>query len=209
MGQIRTATRYSVRKRAFLASLALDLISFGGWAGVRCRGSGIRFAARLPKLSKRAAIVQPRAVRNRRLVLESKFIRRMEKRGIGGLFLGGGDICVEQIQPVIHVCRTRSDNDLFHYCRLLQSFPTANSVGRQLRVLVFDEGQDRPALMGAIGLASGLYSLACRDRFLGWDLKGNRRLRNLTGWSFCTRASERVYITAKPCETELDGTREL
>jgi uncharacterized protein YeaO (DUF488 family) len=31
----------------------------------------------------------------------------------------------------------------------------------------------------------------------------------LTGWSFCTRASERVYITARPCETELGGTREL
>jgi hypothetical protein len=31
----------------------------------------------------------------------------------------------------------------------------------------------------------------------------------LTGWSFCTRASERVYITARPCETELGGTRGL
>ena len=31
----------------------------------------------------------------------------------------------------------------------------------------------------------------------------------VTGWSFCTRASERVYITARPCETELGGTRGL
>jgi len=31
----------------------------------------------------------------------------------------------------------------------------------------------------------------------------------LTGWSFCTTASARVYITAMDCEIGLGGTREL
>jgi schlafen family protein len=36
-----------------------------------------------------------------------------------------------------------------------------------------------------------------------------RMVSGLTGWSFCTRASERVYITAEGCETEFGGTRDL
>jgi CheY-like chemotaxis protein len=31
----------------------------------------------------------------------------------------------------------------------------------------------------------------------------------MTGWSFCTKASERVYITASGCEIEFGETREL
>ena len=34
-------------------------------------------------------------------------------------------------------------------------------------------------------------------------------LSALTSPSFCTRANERVYITARGCETEFGGTREL
>ncbi len=32
---------------------------------------------------------------------------------------------------------------------------------------------------------------------------------SLTGWSFCTKASERVYITAEGCEIEFGATRGL
>jgi hypothetical protein len=31
----------------------------------------------------------------------------------------------------------------------------------------------------------------------------------MTGWSFCTKASERVYITASGCEIEFGATRGL
>ena len=36
-------------------------------------------------------------------------------------------------------------------------------------------------------------------------VSGNKQV---TGWSFCTKASERVYITADDCEFEFGGTRE-
>ena len=95
----------------------------------------------------------------------------MEKRGIGKLFADGKDVQPDQIKPKIYICRTRAENEIFHYCRLLQSFPTASLIGRQLRALVFDEGQGRPLLMGAIGLSSSPYSLSCRDKFLHWESK--------------------------------------
>jgi hypothetical protein len=138
----------------------------------------IHFAARMHQPAKRTAIAQLKAIRNRRLVLEANFIHRMEKQGIGNLFASGKDVQTHEIRPAIHICRTRKENEVFHYCRLLQSFPTANLVGRQLRALVYDEGQARPLLMGAIGLSSSPYSLSCRDKFLHWDSRQKRHLLN-------------------------------
>ena len=178
MKELRVSTRYSTPKRDFLTSLTRDLVSFGGHAKVQCHGRKIHFVARIRQPGKQTAIAQLKAIRNRRLVSEAKFIYKMEKRGIGNLFANGRDVQIHQIKPAIRICRTRRENEIFHYCRLLQSFPTANLIGRQLRVLVFDEGQDRPLLMGAIGLSSGPYSLSCRDKFLHWDSKQKGQLRN-------------------------------
>jgi len=38
---------------------------------------------------------------------------------------------------------------------------------------------------------------------------GIRAATLVTGWSFCTKASERVYITASGCEIEFGETRGL
>lgn len=176
MKELRVSTKHSKRKRAFMASLATDLVSTGGHAKVHCRGNKIYFLARISQPSKRRAIAQLKAIRVRRMRSETKFILQMEKRGIGNLFTDGRNIQVQEIKPAIHICRTRRENEIFHYCRLLQSFPTANLIGRQLRALVFDRGQDRPLLMGAIGLSSSPYSLSCRDKFLRWDSKQKGRL---------------------------------
>lgn len=169
--ELRVSTRYSKRKCDFLRSLARDLFPLGGLAKVRHRGRNVHFVAAICQPNEKTAIIQLKDIRNRRLLSEAKFIHRMENQGIGVLFANGKDVEILQIKPAIHICRTRRDNELFHYCRLLQSFPTANLIGRQMRMLVFDEGQNRSLLMGAIGLSSSPYSLSCRDRFLHWDSK--------------------------------------
>lgn len=174
--ELQVSTKYSKRKCDFLTSLARDLLFLGGHAKIRHDGRNIHFGAAICQPSEKAAIVQLKAIRNRRLRSEAKFICTMEKRDIGSLFANGRDVEIRQIRPAIHICRTRKDNEVFHYCRLLQSFPTANLIGRQIRMLVFDEGQDRTLLMGAIGLSSSPYSLSCRDKFLRWDSKQKGQL---------------------------------
>lgn len=142
------------------------------------RGTRIHFFARIDRPAKQAEIAQLKAIRDRRLISEAKFISTMEKRGIANLFANGRDIQPHKIKPTIHICRTTREYEIFHYCRLLQSFPTANLIGRQLRALVFDEGHGRPLLMGAIGLSSSPYALSCRDSFLNWDTKPKGQLLN-------------------------------
>ena len=51
-------------------------------------------------------------------------------------------------------------------CKLTQSVPSSPRVGRRIRVLVTDAGQRHESLIGAIELASPIYTLASRDRFL-------------------------------------------
>jgi hypothetical protein len=176
--EIRVSTRYSKQKSDFLTSLARDLVSFGGLARVQRRCRRLYFVARIPQPAKHTKIAHLKAIRNRRLISEAEFTSKMEKRGIGNLFANGRDIQPHNIKPAIHICRTRSEHEVFHYCRLLQSFPTANLIGRQLRALVFDEGQGRPLVMGAIGLSSSPYSLSCRDAFLHWNTAEKRELLN-------------------------------
>lgn len=157
-----------------MESLASDLRSFGWEVRVQFRNGQIHFRAALLQQTNKAAIAQLKAIRNRRLASEASFIRRMERWGVGSSFASGKNLQLGQIRPRLHICRTRQENDVFHYCRLLQSFPTANLIGRQIRALVFDEGQDRPVLIGAIGLSSSPYSLSCRDAFLRWNSKHER-----------------------------------
>jgi hypothetical protein len=169
--KIKVTTSHSGRKRDFLKALAVDLVASGGRARVQVRGRKIYFAATLARPEQKSSTAHLKIVRNLRLKLETKFIGKMETKGIGDFFAGGADVEIAKIRPVVRICRTKRENEIFHYCRLLQSFPTANLVGRQMRALVFDEGQIRPFLMGAIGLSSSPYSLSCREEFFGWNLR--------------------------------------
>lgn len=179
MNQVTAITPYSPPKYAFLTSLAQDLTSFGGSVRLRRHGPNIHFVARISSYAERTAVAKLKAIRRRRLQTEANFIRKMEKKYISALFGDGKEIDAHNIKPTIHVCHTRKQNEVFHYCRLIQSFPTANLIGRQLRLLVFDEGQKRPILMGAIGLSSSPYSLSCRDKFLHWKANPERLQRGL------------------------------
>lgn len=46
-------------------------------------------------------------------------------------------------------------------------------------MLIYDEGQDAPALMGAVGLASSLYTVGARDRYLGWVGEERRSMKEM------------------------------
>ena len=115
----------------------------------------------------------------RQLKAESKFIQRMERSNIIEQFINGNALQVKQISPRIHICEKTRDFAIYRYCRFLQSIPSTNRIGRQIRALVFDDGQRHSALMGAIGLASSIYTLGCRDRYLGWTGSSAKLLKDV------------------------------
>lgn len=127
----------------------------------------------------------------------AKFIREMEKRGIGKLFETGTDLAErleraqragtvdDAIQPLIQeVTSTSIDEvtgihlqDVWRYARHLWSIPYQSTPGRNMYYLVRDQaGKNRP-IIGIAALGNAVLGLYQRDEALGWTLDAlSRRL---------------------------------
>ncbi|MFY9621750.1 MAG: Druantia anti-phage system protein DruA [Pyrinomonadaceae bacterium] len=116
--------------------------------------------------------------RSAQLRAARSFIDRVERSGMKRLFISGADLRIESISPRIHICRTDEDFEIFRYCGLLQSVPSGQRIGRRISALVYDDSQrDQRTVMGAIGLASSMYTLGCRDTYLGWVGRDSKNLK--------------------------------
>jgi hypothetical protein len=138
-------------------------------------------------------------IRNNQLLSDAKFVFDAEQREIKEIFMDGANLSLDLIRPRIHICVGREDFRIFNYARLLQSVPSGRRVGREIRALVFDEGHGQPRLMGAIGLASSSYSIACRDSYLTWTSSKNKKkkdsgLRSTMDLSLCVSVPPYSYL---------------
>jgi len=97
---------------------------------------------------------------------------RHEKRLLGHL-ADGRTLEPEQIAPrLVEVHRHTEEELLFRYARLHWSVPTSAGYGRRLRFLVVDGHNGK--LIGLLGLGDPVFSLAPRDRWVGWDARVRR-----------------------------------
>ena len=126
-----------------------------------------------------------------------KFIRRMEKSGIGSLFADGpelasrlkkakdDDYAESVILPVLELVDTDARDattglrlqDIWRYARLQWSIPYRQTPGRNLHYLIRDElGPNRP-IIGIAALGNAILGLNQRDNALGWSTDAlSRRL---------------------------------
>ncbi len=66
------------------------------------------------------------------------------------------------------ICQEQWHHDLWRLIKLTHwSMPPNEYVGRRLRILVFDG----PYVFGLIGMASCIWGLTARDKWVGWDLQ--------------------------------------
>ena len=96
-----------------------------------------------------------------------------------GRLASGGEVVAEKIHPRLVEVKSGSDDELlFRYASLHWSIPVSSGYGRRLRFLVIDEPNNK--LIGLFGLADPVFSLADRDKWVGWDKeKRNNRLRHV------------------------------
>jgi hypothetical protein len=123
---------------------------------------------------------QERVMRHLRLDqidCERPFVERMEANGCLDL-LGDAQIDPQMIVSEIKICSTTADHDLFRYGKLFQRVPTTNRVGRQLRCLVYDVGQQPRRLMGIFELTSGPYTMGARDAHLNWSGINRKQIKD-------------------------------
>jgi hypothetical protein len=72
------------------------------------------------------------------------------------------------IRPrLVQVQSDSRDELLFRYACLHWSIPISSGYGRRVRFLVIDESNNK--LIGVIGIGDPVYSLAARDKWIGWN----------------------------------------
>jgi Domain of unknown function (DUF4338) len=186
------------RMNRFVESVARDLERAGVEVSLMQRREGIPILA-LPRDGH--IELSEQTIRRQQLLDAKGLIERMEEReNVFALFARGATLRIDTIQPRVQICHSSQEHALYRYCGLFQSVPSMTRIGRQIRALVFDDGQeDGPVLMGAFGLASAVYSISCRDKHLSWSGRQSRQikdagLRRLMDLAICTALPPYSYL---------------
>ena len=89
----------------------------------------------------------------------------------------GADVMCSEIDPIIEVCETQKQKDLFRIFRYYWSSPYSDYVGRRIKFLIRDNALPNKPVIGITALGSPIIIMPERDEFIGWDKK--TRLKNL------------------------------
>jgi len=89
----------------------------------------------------------------------------------------GIDVLGSTIDPVIEVCTTNKQHDLFRIYRYFWSSPYSEYVGRRIKLIIRDDGLPSRPVIGIAALGSPIIHIPERDEWLGWDKK--TRTKNL------------------------------
>lgn len=83
----------------------------------------------------------------------------------------GSDCLFSDIIPVIEVCETQKQRDLFRMLRFTWTSPYSEYVGRRIKFIIRDWGLNYKPVIGIAALGSSIIRIPERDDFIGWDTK--------------------------------------
>lgn len=89
----------------------------------------------------------------------------------------GSQVIHSEIEPVIEVCETKAQKDLFRIFRYYWSSPYSDYVGRRIKLLIRDNALPNKPVIGIAALGSPIIHIPDRDDFIGWDKQ--MRTKNL------------------------------
>jgi len=89
----------------------------------------------------------------------------------------GVDVWKSSIDPVVEICESPKQLDLFRILRFYWSSPYSEYVGRRIKLLVRDNALPQKPVIGIAALGSSIVHIPARDKWVGWDTK--TRTKNL------------------------------
>lgn len=89
----------------------------------------------------------------------------------------GEDAWNSEIDPVVEVCESQKQFDIFRLFRFYWSSPYSEYVGRRIKILVRDNALPNKPIIGIAALGSSIVHIPDRDKWIGWDVKN--RTKNL------------------------------
>lgn len=136
-----------------------------------------------------SVLITPPLFYDKEIVKESMQIKRQESlmkhdawikkhASIPQQNLADGNLVWEsKIQPVIEVCETQKQFDVFRFFRFYWSSPYSEYVGRRIKLLIRDYALPQKPLIGIAALGSSIVHIPARDTWVGWDRRA--RTKNL------------------------------
>lgn len=89
----------------------------------------------------------------------------------------GALVWESSIEPIVEVCRTQTQLDIFRIFRFYWSSPYSEYVGRRIKFLIRDGSLPSKPLIGIAALGSSIVHIPDRDKWVGWDKE--TRTKNL------------------------------
>lgn len=83
----------------------------------------------------------------------------------------GSQVVKSRIEPLIEICRTKKQHNLFRILRYYWSSPYSEYVGRRIRLIIRDKSITNLPVIGIAALGSSIIHIPERDQWLGWDKK--------------------------------------
>jgi len=136
-----------------------------------------------------SVLITPPAFYNKQIIKDSMLIKRQESlvkhaawikehTEIAQQNLSDGNLVWESgIDPVIEVCQTQKQLDIFRFFRFYWSSPYSEYVGRRIKLLIRDNALPQRPLIGIAALGSSIVHIPDRDKWIGWNK--NARTKNL------------------------------
>jgi hypothetical protein len=92
----------------------------------------------------------------------------------------GIEVIDSKIKPVIEVCETKKQHDLFRIFRYSWSSPYSEYVGRRIKIIIRDHGIKSKPVIGIAALGSPIIHIPERDEWIGWDKEIRTKYLNFT-----------------------------
>jgi hypothetical protein len=83
----------------------------------------------------------------------------------------GNEALYSDIDPIIEVCETKKQHDLFRIFRYYWSSPYSEYVGRRIKIIIRDGALPNKPVIGIAALGSPIIHIPERDSFIGWDVQ--------------------------------------
>jgi hypothetical protein len=81
----------------------------------------------------------------------------------------GSDALISSIDPIIEVCQSKEQHNLFRILRYYWSSPYSEYVGRRIKLIIRDNALRNKPVIGIAALGSPIIHIPERDLFIGWN----------------------------------------
>lgn len=92
----------------------------------------------------------------------------------------GDEVLCSSIKPVVEVCKTKKQMNLFRILRYYWSSPYSEYVGRRIKLIIRDYGLPNKPVIGIAALGSPIIHIPERDEWIGWNKETRTKNLNYT-----------------------------